>query len=199
MMKFDKLLFNTIFGIAIPLLCFILFWWTTFIFTSNHKVIIIAALSGLVIGIIITLLIKLIYKPDIYGLSIPALILVYLFYNAILFAMFMGIPFFHLALGVIAGYYWAKYIIHHKEITDYRKETRRISVFASVVVGVVCLFSASVALLSESTASEIKSMFRLPFEISQTMLVILVVAGGLLLIVIQYLLVRITMKTTLSD
>ena len=199
MIKFDRFLFNILFGIAIPFLCFILSWWTTFIFTSDHKVIIIAALSGLAAGIIITLLIKLIYKPDIYGLSIPVLILVYLFYNAILFAMFMGIPFFHLALGVIAGYYWAKYIIHHKEITDYRKETRRISVFASVVVGVVCLFSASVALLSKSTASEIVSMFRLPFEISQTMLVIFVVAGGLLLIVIQYLLVRITMKTTLSD
>ena len=198
MIRFDKLLFSVLFGIAIPILCFIVFWWGTFLFTNNQQTIKIAALSGLGVGILISLLIKFIRKPDIYSVSIPVLILVYLFYNGILFTMFMGIPVFHPVMGVIAGYYWAKYILHHKEITDYGKEILRISVFASVVIGIVCICSAVVALVSKSTAEELKIMFNLSFNISQPLLVTFIIAGGLLLVIIQYLLVKITMKTTLS-
>jgi hypothetical protein len=198
MIRFDRLLFNVMFGITIPLLCFILFWWGTFIFTNDQKTIILAAMSGLGLGIIISILIKLISKPDIYRLPVPVLILVYLFYNVVMFAMFMGVPFFHLLLGVGAGYYWAKYIEQHKEITSHATEIRRISLFASVVIAIVCFFSASIALLNQSTASELRSMFRLPFSLTRTSLLILIVTGGLLMIVGQYLLVKITMSKTLK-
>ena len=181
-----------------PILCFIIFWWGTFIFTDNHKVIIIVTLSGLGIGILISLLMKLIRKPDIYSVSIPELILVYLFYNGVLFTMFMGIPVFHLVLGVIAGYYWAKYMIHHKEITNHEGEIRRISTFTAIVIGIVCLFSAAVALISKSTSEDLKNMFNLPFDISRPLLITFIVAGGLSLIIIQYLLVKFTMKKILS-
>ena len=197
-MRFDKLLFSVLFGIVMPILCFIIFWWGTFIFTDNHKVIIIAALSGLGIGILISLLMKLIRKPDIYLVSIPELILVYLFYNGVLFTMFMGIPVFHLVLGVIAGYYWAKYMIHHKEITNHEGEIRRISTFTAIVIGIVCLFSAAVALISKSTSEDLKNMFNLSFDISRSLLITFIVAGGLSLIIIQYLLVKFTMKKILS-
>ncbi len=198
MIRFDKLLFNVLFGIAIPILCFIIFWWGTFIFTNDQKIIIIASLTGLGVGILISLLIKFINKPDIYQLSKPVLILVYLFYNGILFTMFMGIPFFHIFLGIIAGYYWAKYMTHHEEITDYKREIRRVSVFASSVIGIVCMFSAAVALISKSTTSDLKLMFNLPFDISRPMLIAFIVTGGLLMIVVQYLLVKVTMEKTLS-
>ena len=197
-MRFDKLLFSVLFGIVMPILCFIIFWWGTFIFTDNHKVIIIVTLSGLGIGILISLLMKLIRKPDIYLVSIPELILVYLFYNGVLFTMFMGIPVFHLVLGVIAGYYWAKYMIHHKEITDHEGEIRRISTFTAIVIGIVCLFSAAVALISKSTSEDLKNMFNLPFDISRPLLITFIVAGGLSLIIIQYLLVKFTMTKILS-
>jgi hypothetical protein len=198
MIKFDRLLFRVLFGISIPILCFIISWWGTFVFTIDLKIIKIGALSGLCVGIIISILIKLIARPEIYGLSKPVLIMVYLFYNCILFAMFMGIPFFHLFLGILAGYYWAKYMIHHTEITDYKNEIQRISIFAAAITGLICVASASIALITKSTASEIQSMFRLSFEISQTMLVISVIAGGILMIAVQYLLVKFTMKRTLS-
>jgi hypothetical protein len=198
MIKFDRLLFSVLFGIAVPLFCFILSWWGTFIFTSDQRIIIIAALSGLCVGIIISILIKLICRPKIYGLSGPLLIIVYLFYNCILFAMFMGIPFFHLFLGIVAGYYWAKYLIHHTEITDYKKEIQRISIFAAAITGLICVASASIALITESTAREIQSMFNLPFDISRPLLVTSVIAGGILMIAVQYLLVKFTMKRTLS-
>lgn len=199
MIRFDKLLFTVLFGITIPIFCFIISWWGTFVFTADLKIIKVAALSGLCVGIIISILIKLIARPEIYGLSKPVLILTYLFYNLILFTMFMGIPFFHLGLGVLAGYYRANYLIHHIEITDYKKEIQRISIFASAVTGFVCIASASVALISKSTAGDLQGMFNLQFEISRPLLVTFVIAGGLLLIAVQYLLVKLTMQKTLSN
>jgi hypothetical protein len=197
-MKPDRFIFSILFGITIPLISFILSWWTAFVFTGDLKIIKISALSGLAAGIIISFFYKIINKPDIYGLSVPVLILVYLFYNAVLFAMFMGVPFFHLLLGIAAGYYWSKYIRYHKEITNYRAEIQRISIFTSLITGVVCLFSASIALLNKSTTSDLKGMFRLPFEISQSMLVILLITGGFAMVVVQYILVKVIMKKTLN-
>lgn len=198
MIRFDKLLFTVLFGITIPILCFIISWWGTFVLTVDLRIIKIAALSGLGIGIIISILIKLFARPEIFRLSKPVLIMVYLFYNCILFAMFMGIPFFHLFLGIAAGYYWAKYMIHHTEITDYKKEIQRISIFAAAITGLICIASASIALITRSTASEIQSMFNLPLDISRPLLVTSVIAGGILMIAVQYLLVKFTMKRTLS-
>jgi hypothetical protein len=198
MIKFDNLLFSVLFGITIPLLCFISSWWGTFIFTDDQKIIIIASLSGLSVGILISVLLKLVYKPDIYGLSRTVLVLVYLFYNMVLFSMFMGVPFFHLFLGIVAGYYQAKYMIYHNKVENYKTEIRRIPAFTATVFGVVCLLSATIALTNKSTASELQSMFHLPFEISQPILIVSVIAGGLIMIVVQYLLVKVTMKETLS-
>lgn len=124
--------------------------------------------------------------------------MVYLFYNILLFGMFMGIPFFHMFLGIIAGYYQAKSMIYHNKTKDYRKEIRRISLFATVILGIVCLFSATIALMNESTTSELQSMFRLPFELTNRLLLLLIVTGGLLMIIAEYLLVKYTMGKTLS-
>lgn len=198
MMKFDRLLFNVLFGITIPVLFFIISWWCTFIFINDQKIIIIASLSGLVTGIIVDVLFKLMKKPDIYGLSKTVLILIYLFYNGILFGMFMGVPFFHLVPGIIAGYYQAKCMIHHNKLTNYTKEIQRMSLFASAIIGIVCLFSGTIAFTNKSTASELRSMFHLPFELSQALLVFLIVTGGILMIVAEYFLVKFTMKKTLS-
>jgi len=198
MKKFDELLFTVLFGITIPILCFIISWWGTFLFTHDHKIIIIFSLSGLSVGAIISLLLKMIYKPDIYKVSRPVLILVYLFYNGLLFTMFMGIPFFHLFLGIIAGYFQAKWMIYNRKTDNYRIEIRRISAFAATVFGFICVLSATIALLNESTASELQNMFFLPFELTQPLLVFLIVTGGVLMIIAEYFLVRFTMKKILS-
>ena len=156
MIRFERLIFNVLFGMVIPVFCFLIFWWTTFLFTQNEKIIIIVSLSGLCLGLIIDFLIFYFFKPDIFKLSKPILVIIYLFYNAWLFGFFMGVPVFHLALGIIAGFYWMKRLIYQNEIKDYKREIHRTSIFTSIMIGVVCLFSAVIALLSESTPSDLQ-------------------------------------------
>ena len=110
----------------------------------------------------------------------------------------MGVPVFHLALGIIAGFYWIKRMIYQNENTDYKREIIRTSRFTSIIIGVVCLFSAAIALVSKSTPSDLKGMLHLPFEISQTLLLCIIIAGGLILIIAQYYLTRATMILVLK-
>jgi hypothetical protein len=199
MIRFDRLIFKLLFGLAIPVLCFLIFWWTTLIFTQNEKIIMIVSLSGLCLGLLIDFLIILFFKPDIFKLSKPVLVIIYLFYNAWLFGFFMGVPVFHLALGIIAGFYWVKRLIYQNEIKDYKREIHRTSIFTSTVIGVVCLFSAVIALISKSTPSDLKGMFNLSFDISFPLLTASIIAGGIFLVIAQYYLTKIVMELTLKS
>ena len=193
MIKFERFLFNCLFGVVIPILCFLIFWWSSLLFTSDQKYIIFAAITGIVAGLIISFIIKLTRKPDVFRLSKPILIITYLFYNAGIFGFFMGIPLFNLIWGPIAGFYWVKRLIYNNNAVDFKAEINRLSVFTSIVTGFVCLFSAIFALLSESTPDDLKMMLHLHFDLSQPLLISLIIAGGLFLIFSQYLLTRITM------
>ena len=198
MIRFDKFLFNVLFGLVIPILCLVIFWWSSLLFTGDNKVIIIISLLGLGIGFMISLFLKLTLRPDIYKLSKPTLIMIYLFYNTGMFGFFMGIPIFNLVLGVIAGFYWAKRLIYFNEETDYKTEIHRISRFTSIVIGIVCLFSSTFALISKSTPYDLKLMLHLPFDISQPLLISFIITGGMCLIIAQYFLVKATMIKTLK-
>ena len=198
MIRFEKLIFNFLIGAVIPALCFLGCWGISFLFTRDEKIIIIVSLSGLCLGILIDFLIYYFFKPDIFNLSKPILIIIYLFYNTWLFGFFMGVPVFHLALGIIAGYYWMKSLIYKNETKDYKSEIKRTCRFTSIVIGVVCMFSAAIALMSSSTPADLKGMLRLPFEISQTLLLCIIIVGGLILIIAQYYLTRATMFSVLK-
>ncbi|MCJ7449665.1 MAG: hypothetical protein MUO72_18465 [Bacteroidales bacterium] len=196
MIKFERLLFNVLFGSVIPILFFMIFWWSSLLFTEDNGIIMITSLSGLCLGIVISLLIKFTRKPDIYRLSGPVLILIYLFYNAGIFGMFMGMPVFNLIPGMIAGFYWTKRLIHSNETTDLKNKIHRTSSFTAIVIGFVCLFSAAIALISESTPGDLKRMLHLPFNISQLLLIVVIITGGLFLIIIQYFLTKVIMQRT---
>lgn len=193
MRRIDHIVFNTLFGMVIPILSFLLFWWGAFLFTREENTIAISALSGLVLGLLLYAMIRRFCKYDVFHLSNNILISVYLFYSIGMFGFFMGVPVFQLVLGVIAGYYQAKRLIYRSGLHDYQTEITTTARFTTGVMGVVCLFSAGFALLSKSTPDDLKSMLHLTFDVSQSMLIGLILVGGILLILLQYILTRIVM------
>jgi hypothetical protein len=198
MSKTDRIFFNFLFGFVLPLIGFEAAVWIAFESGSSEKAIATAALLGFVVGIVVSLLIWFIFKPDIYKLPIPLLILVYLFYNICILGFFMGVPVFNLATGALAGYYWSKRILSRNELQNSGRDIRRISVFTSSVTAVVCLASALVALLSKSTPEDLKGMFHLNFDITRPLLVCLIIAGGIMLVALQYYLTRFIIIKTLK-
>jgi uncharacterized protein YacL len=105
MNKLDRIFFDFIFGLVLPIFGFEVAVWLTFVNGSSEKTIFISALLTFSAGIVISLLIRFILKPDIFKIPVPVLILVYLFYNVCILGFFMGVPVFNLAAGALAGYY----------------------------------------------------------------------------------------------
>lgn len=194
MRRIDHIIFNTLFGMVIPIAGFLLFWWGALLFTREDKNIAISALSGLILGLLIYAIIRRFWKYDVFHLYNNILISVYLFYSIGMFGFFMGVPVFQLVLGVIAGYYQAKRLIYRSGWRDYEAEISRTSRFTASVMGGVCLLSAGFALLSQSTPNDLKSMLHLPFDVTQPILIGLISVGGISLILLQYVLTRIIMK-----
>jgi len=63
-----------------------------------------------------------------------------------------------------------------------------------VIILFVADASAAIALLDPFTAQGLKNMLGLKFEITKTMLILLITIGGILLILFQYFLTKITGK-----
>ncbi|HZL76630.1 MAG TPA: hypothetical protein VFB97_02905, partial [Bacteroidales bacterium] len=75
MSKTDRIFFNFLFGFVLPLIGFEAAVWIAFESGSSEKAIAAAALLGFIVGLVVSLLIWFIFKPDIYKLPIPLLIL----------------------------------------------------------------------------------------------------------------------------
>jgi ABC-type Fe3+ transport system permease subunit len=196
--KTDRLLFNFLFGLVLPLLGFEVAIWFAFEISSAEKAIATAALIGFSIGLAVSLLIWFIFKPDIYKLPVLMLILIYLFYNICIFGFFMGVPVFNLVAGALAGYYWVKRILNRNELDNSGRDVRRLSIFTSSITAIICVASAIIALLSKSTPEDLRGMFHLHFEITRPLLVSIIIIGGIMLVTLQYYLTRFVMEKTLK-
>ncbi|MGA1976603.1 MAG: hypothetical protein ABSG89_01970 [Bacteroidales bacterium] len=196
--KLDRIFFNLLFGIAIPLFCFMLSIWISFILKTGEKTIIISALISFTAGLVTTLIVWLIIKPDIYRIPVPVLILIYVFYNICILGFFMIVPVFNLAAGALAGYYWVKKISRLNDPNKRGRDVHKISLFTSTITGLVCLSSAIIALISKSKPEDLRKMFHIRFEITRPLLIVIVVTGGILLVALQYYLTRFIMISTLK-
>lgn len=199
MEKVEKWIFGLVFGAVIPIFTFLLFWWSSLLFDLNDKVVMLLALSGLFIGLLIDFVIKRFLSVDFFKISPKVLIGVYIFYSIGLFGFFMGVPIFHPILGIFAGYYWGRRLISQQANKEtLQREISKISMFTSLIISLICLLSATIALVDLYTTSNLKGMFNMSFDITPPMLVGLIIVGGLLLIGFQYWLTRITIIKTLG-
>lgn len=194
----ERIFFGLIFGGSVPLLNALMALWISFMFTSNEKTIMIATFSGLAAGIVISLIIWILIKPDVYNLPRAILVLTYLFYNVCIFGFFMGVPVFNVIPGFIAGYYWVKRKANRGEVTEVEKDIRTVPVFTASIMFLVCVVSAAIALSSKSTPDDLKGTLHLNFEITIPMVIILIMTGGTGLVLMEYFITRFIMRKTLT-
>lgn len=199
MEKADKWILGIVFGAVIPISTFLLFWWSSLPFIKNNEVVMIIAICGLLFGLLIDFILKRFLGINFFKISLKVLIGVYIFYSVCLFGFFMGVPIFHPILGIIAGYYWGRRLIFQQADREtFPKEISKVSLFTSMAIGFICLFSATIALIDSYTASNLEGMLNLSFEITPAMLLGLIIIGGLFLIGLQYWLTKMAIIKTLK-
>lgn len=184
--KLESIFIGAIIGPVLPILLFLIGWWSSLNFASNW-IVFLFALIGLGIGCIIDIIIsRRIFKAYWWRKSVLAM--VYLFYSVCVFGFFMGVPIFNLAVGALAGVFMGRRLLHlgvDKE--RLQKAAAAFGLFAASIMVLISLASAYFATKDiRDTALNLRGMLKLQFVPTEQMIIALIVAGGIGIVLTQY-------------
>jgi len=122
---------------------------------------------------------------------------IFLFYSVGMFGLFMGMPAFNVALALPAGLVTGRKLATSNCDPDRgRYIIRRVCLITTLVLAGICAASATIALLSPSTPSELQHMLNLGFEVTPAQVTVLIIAGGGALLLLQWTLTAFVARRT---
>jgi hypothetical protein len=186
MTKNESFIVGTFLSLAMLACLFFPAWWLSY-FLLPEKAIPITALSGLFIGILLDIFFLKRWVKHFYTMHILPLLLMYLLLSLIGFAVCMGVPIFHPLLGIVAGAYVGRKLFYlHADEDRLRRASKFTALFTAIVMCLICIFSATIAILNPTTPSELQRMFNLTFTVNWWMVIGLILVGGFVLVAFQY-------------
>lgn len=194
--KINVLIIGSVFPLSFGLLSVTI--WMLLDKTESRPLLYLAI--GLLIGILIDLKFLKSWIRQRFNLPIWILALIYLVYNVFVYGFFMGLPVFNAFLGLLAGYYSGNRICFNKMKSErHPKLINQVSMFAGLIMTLVCVLSGFLALMDFGAAGMIENVLGLDFEVTNSMMWGIVLIGGLILIIINILLTRITMIKAIKN
>jgi hypothetical protein len=198
MKKFDRLFIGFLLGGTFPLFLGQLSLLVWLYFNGNENRALYFVLSGLLIGLAVDIMFLRKWIAKRYAIAEWITAGIYIFYSITLYGIFMGFPVFNLLMGLPAGYYYGKRIQFTNDLPEKNRFLiRKISVFTGLVMALFCISSGFIALRGSGVGPDIRSVFRLPFEVTKPMLLIAAVTGGILLIYLQIVITKVTLIKTI--
>jgi hypothetical protein len=174
--KLERLALGLILAPLAPLAGLLGCWWTAYALLPVAWIPFFM-ITGLLAGILADIL--LLKKLLDSRLSWPFWVAVFLFYSIGTFGFFMGVPVFNAALAIPAGFVvGSRLAAENADPLRIRKAVRSTAWFTTAVLALVCAASAFFALVSSSTASDLRNMLGIGFEITQGMIIGLILVGG---------------------
>jgi hypothetical protein len=138
--KTESIIVGSFVGLACPLSFFILGWWISAtlaiyrVFPISESSIAAVAITGFCIGILLDVFFLRKWTVRFYTFDLKVIVPVYLFWSMAAVALLMGLPFYNLVLGTLAGLYVGRKWIHAG--AD-KEEFRRVATSASILTGLV--------------------------------------------------------------
>jgi hypothetical protein len=174
------------------------FWWTSYALLPE-KWIPLFTIGGFLLGLLadIFILKQLIPRAD----KMPTIfwMVIFLFYTVGVFGFFMGVPVFNALLAIPAGFVvGARLAAENADRTRVRKAARGATWFTTGILFLVCAASAFIALVSPSTPNDLRGMLGLGFDVTQAMVIGLIVVGGILLLAFNAVLTAASIRLTHS-
>jgi hypothetical protein len=200
MKKFDGILFGAAIGAVFPVFFSLLLVTLWFYFDRNESNALIYLIVGLILGFIVDVKYLRKWIKNKYNLSNRFIIAIIIFYNICMYGFFMGFPVFNLSLSLIAGYYLGKKICCNKiPIIHHGRIINQVSTFAGFIMTLICISSGIIALNDKFTGKSLSLMFGLDYEITQTIILLITVIGGICLVFFQYYITRFTIIKTIKS
>ena len=187
--RLEMILYKIIFWGVLPTILFLAGWWSSIGLKDNQEIFSIA-LAGIGLGILIDVLVLKPWLRSLETLSNGILISVYVFYSIMVLGFFMGVPLFNVGLGILAGRFIARVGLY-KGLSKVQmdKLIHSTATITTIILFGICLISAWIALKDPmDTAINLQGMFQLGFIVTESMVLGIVVFGGILLLIVQYIL-----------
>jgi len=148
-----------------------------------------SALAGLGAGLVVDVIFLRKWVRRRQALSWVAWLGIFLFYSVGMFGFFMGVPLFNVVLALPAGLVvGGKLALLARDVDRDRRITRWACLCTTAMLAVVCAASATIALVSRSTATDLQRLLHLGFVITPAHIVGLIVIGGGALLTLQWVL-----------
>jgi hypothetical protein len=196
MSKFEKLFFGLILGAIFPLIGFLAGWWSTSQYLSNVWVFAIA-LIGLALGLVVDAFFLKKWLAKALDMALVIWMAVFFFYAICVFGFFMGVPVVNVALALPAGWVIGRKLAHQTvDIEAEKCLSLRTNLYTTGVMAFICVSSAFLALRDPTTAANLEGMLRLNFEVTQGMIITLIIVGGAALLGLHCWLVAKTIQAT---
>ncbi|MDP3147538.1 MAG: hypothetical protein Q8N83_00285 [Ignavibacteria bacterium] len=184
MRKSEIVTIGFLFG-AVPIIsCFLTGWWISIPFVPESRIFL-YALAGFLVGVIIDILFLRTWIHTAYSMKPIVWMMIYLFYSFGMFGSFMGVPVFNIALALPAGFFIGGWLVYNgADSTRMKKAARYSALFTTIVLAFICAASATIALISTSTTSDLQGMFGL--RITHGMIVGVILGGGIFILTLQW-------------
>ena len=199
MEKFERIFLGLIIGAVLPILLGLISFMVWFFTGQNPDTPLIYLVSGVLAGLILDLIFLKRWIDNRYAMPLWVVISIYVFYNIVLFGMFMGLPVLNVLLGLPAGFYMGNRVVFNSvPVNQYQAITKHVSLFTGFMMLLICTASAIIGLREEGIGQTIQSMLGVSFEITKPMVWGIVLLGGTLLVLCKVMLTGITMKRTIK-
>jgi hypothetical protein len=180
--KLEKTALAIILAPLAPIAGFLGFWWISYLILPE-KWIPLFTIAGFLLGLLADIFILKRLLPRANKMTMIFWMVIFVFYTVGVFGFSMGVPVLNALLSIPAGFViGARLASEGADMAHIRKMTREATLFTTVILFLVCVASAFFALTSPSTPSDLQGMLGLGFEVTQAMVVGLIVVGGVLLL-----------------
>ena len=191
--KIESLILGIFFGLLPIVFCLLATLVIASIFFGT-KVIAPWALWSLVPAVITDILFLKKWVRNAYRMNNKVLAVIYLFYSVVALGMGMGVPIFNFVLGIMAGVYIARKMHFIEADEQNRKQAfKRTAVFTAEAMVMVCCLITLWAIAGEMIGSRFETPF-LSFTFTVPIFSAVVLAGGAVLVLLQYWLTNKTAK-----
>ncbi len=186
MQKIENVIIGIIIGAVPVIACFLAGWWISIPLVPESRIFQ-YALAGFLLGILIDVIFLRNWVRHAYTMKLWVWMGIYGFYSIGMFGFFMGFPVFHVILALPAGVFVGRWLTHRSvDPARMKKAAQQTAVFTTSVLGLVCIASASIALLDPSVAFDLQGMLGLPFPATSVMILGIILSGGTLLLAIGW-------------
>ena len=186
MQKIENVIIGIIIGAVPVIACFLAGWWISIPLVPESRIFQ-YALAGFLLGILIDVIFLRNWVRHAYTMKLWVWMGIYGFYSIGMFGFFMGFPVFHVLLALPAGVFVGRWLTHKSvDPARMRKAAQQTAVFTTSVLGLMCITSASIALLDPSVAFDLQGMLGLPFPATSVMILGIILSGGTLLLAIGW-------------